>query len=99
MTAILGFVLGGVELIGTYVLWALETFGNLLLAFIAVTVGALFALLPSMSSAPSIGTPTWLAWLNWFFPVTQLLAILSAAVVVWVAFLAVRWALKLLRGL
>ena len=51
-----------------------------------------------MSDAPSIGTPTWLAWLSWFYPVGDLLIGLTAIVALWVGWLAVRYVLRLVRA-
>jgi hypothetical protein len=99
MLGALGFILDGIELIGSYVLWALESIANVLLGVIAAAAAALMALLPSMSSAPSLGTPTWLSWLNWFFPVGDLLAGLTALLGLWTGFLVVRWGLRLVRAI
>jgi hypothetical protein len=99
MLAALGWILSGVELIGSYMLWALESFCNLFLAAIVAVYSATVALLPSMSSAPLIGTPTWLGWLNWFYPVGALLDGLAAVVGLWVGYLAVRYLLRLVRAL
>jgi hypothetical protein len=99
MVALLGYILTGVETIGTYVLWALETFVNSLGAAIVAAYAAALALLPSMPATPSLGHPQWLDWLSWFYPVGDLLAGLTTLVSIWVAFLAVRYILKLVRGL
>ena len=99
MIALLGFLLDGIELIGTYVLWAIESGANVIFAAMGAAVAALFALLPSMSDALAIGTPTWLGWLNWFYPVGALLDGLAALISLWLGYLAVRWALRLLRAL
>lgn len=99
MLAALGFILDGIVMIGQYVLWALEVFGNLVITTIVGMVGWLFAVLPAMSAAPALGDPEWLHWLTWFFPIGQLIAILAAGVTVWVAFLAIRWLMRFLRAL
>jgi hypothetical protein len=97
--SLLSFILDGVAEIGTMALWAAETAVNGLLAALAAAYTAAIALLPSMSDAPSIGTPTWLGWLNWFYPVGALVDGLVGLVGLWVSFLAVRYVLRLVRGL
>lgn len=99
MLTLLGWIVSGVELIGSYVLWALETFANAIFGVIAAAAAALFALLPSMSDAPLAGGGDWLGWLNWFFPVGDLLAILATVVALWVSFLIIRWALRVVRAI
>jgi protein-S-isoprenylcysteine O-methyltransferase Ste14 len=96
---VLGFILDGIVLIGTYALWAIESAINAVGAAFVAAAAAAFALLPSMSSAPAIGTPTWLGWLSWFYPVGDLLTGLAGLVTMWLAFLAVRYVLRLVRAL
>jgi hypothetical protein len=96
---LLSWLLTGVETIGVYVLWALETCVNAVGAAIVAAYMAALALLPSMPSVPSIGHPAWLDWLSWFYPVGDLLAGLTTMVTIWISFLAVRYVLKLVRGL
>jgi hypothetical protein len=98
LTALI-WILDGIELIGSYVLWALETCVNAVLAAIVGVYVAVVALLPSMSGAPSIGSPTWLQWMNWFYPVGDLVAGLTGLLGLWIAYLAVRYILRLVRGL
>jgi hypothetical protein len=99
MITVLGWLLSGIKLIGTYVLWALEMGCNAVLAVMVAAYSAAVALLPSMDDAPSLGSPTWLGWLNWFYPVGQLVAGLTIIVSMWVAYLAMRYLLRLVRGL
>lgn len=99
MLAALGWILSGVELIGSYALWAIETACNGILAALVAAYTAAAALLPSMSSAPLIGTPDWLGWLNWFYPVGDLLTGLATVVSMWIAFLAVRYVLRLVKAI
>jgi hypothetical protein len=97
--AALGWILDGIVLIGTYVLVAVETCVNVTLLAIVAAYTAAIALLPSMSSAPSLGSPQWLQWAVWFFPIGDLLLGLSSAVSVWAGFLLIRYVLRLVRGL
>jgi hypothetical protein len=99
MIALLGFLLDGIELIGQYALWAIETGFNGALAALAAAATAALALLPGMPSMPSIGNPQWLDWANWFFPIGPLVGGLVAVVMLWIAYLAVRWVLRLVRAL
>lgn len=89
----------GVAAFGTFVLWGAETCVNALLAAVVAAYALAMTLLPGMSDAPALGSPTWLKWLNWFFPVGDLLGILTGLVVMWLTFLAVRYLLRLVRGL
>jgi len=98
MLSVLGFVLDGIELIGTYVLWAGETLINAIGAAVVALYALLIALLPSMSDAPAIGHPQWLDWLSWFYPVGDLIAGLAVIVTLWIGFLAVRYALRFIRA-
>lgn len=99
MVAALGFVLDGIMEIGSMVLWAGETAINGLLVAVVAAYTAIVALLPSMGDGPALGTPAWLGWLNWFYPVGLLVDGIGAAVTVWIAFLAYRYILRLTRGL
>ena len=98
MTALLGFILDGVEGFGTLVLWGGEQLVNAVLAAFAAAWTLAAALLPSMGDSPALGNPQWLGWLNWFFPVGELLALLTSAVGIWVSFLAIRYLLRLIRA-
>jgi len=80
------------------VLWALETLVNVVLSGAAAAIDGLFALLPSMDPGAAIGTPEWLGWLNWLYPVADLVGVLTGAITLYTTYLIVRWALKLLRA-
>jgi protein-S-isoprenylcysteine O-methyltransferase Ste14 len=99
MITVLGFILQGIELIGTFALWAIESALNALFAAVVLLYSALIALLPGMSDAPAIGHPQWLDWLSWFYPVGDLLAGLAIIVTLWGAFLLVRYGLRFLRAI
>jgi len=99
VVAVLGWMLTGITTIGSYVLWAIETGFNAILVAVVAAYSAAVALLPSMSSAPSIGSPTWLGWLNWFYPVGDLVTGLTGLLTMWLAFLAVRYVLRLVKGI
>lgn len=99
MSALLGFVLDGVELIGTYMLWALETFANAILAVVVAAYSAAIALLPSMGSAPHIDGGSWINYLNFFYPLGDALTGFGVLITMFISFLAVRYVLKLVRGL
>ena len=76
-----------------------DTVINGLFAATAAFVGEMFALLPSMPSAPSFVSGQWAGWLNWFFPVRDLLAGFFSLIVMYVTYLGVSYALKVVRAL
>lgn len=98
MLALLTWILDGIELIGSYALWAIESGFNAIGAAMVGVYTATMALLPSMSDAPVLGHPQWLDWLSWFYPVGDLVAGLTAIVTIWVGWLAVRYVLRLIRA-
>jgi hypothetical protein len=85
--------------IGSLVAWGGITALNGFFHAIELLIEALFLLLPEMSSAPSFGAPEWLNWLNWFFPVTELVAGMVFLLVMYLTFLAFRYTLSLVRAL
>jgi hypothetical protein len=96
MLAVLGFILDGIELIGSFIVFGVEA---VLSAFFAALAGVwilVVAILPSMPQAPSL-SGQWLGWLNWFYPVGDLLGGLAAMVAIWLTFLAVRFVLRFIR--
>lgn len=72
---------------------------NAVFAGIGTLVTGLFALLPSMSDAPAIASGDWLGWLNWFLPVAQIMVVVTSATAIYILYLAVRYALSLVRAL
>jgi hypothetical protein len=99
MTTLLGWLLDAFKLMGVYVLYGVETAINAVIAAVGVSLGLLFALLPSMPDPPDLGGAAWLGWLNAFVPVTGLLTGLAVFIGLWVAFLAVRIPLRWVKGL
>lgn len=97
MVGLFTAILDAVELIGSYVLFGFETGVNAVFAALGAAASAVLSVLPSMSDAPVLGSPSWLGWLNWFYPVGDLIAGLILAVTLWTAFLVIRWTLRLLR--
>lgn len=99
MIALLTTIADTLVALGQSVLWALLTSWNLLMAAIGAALTAALALLPSMSDAPAIGTPQWLHWANWFFPIGDFLSVLTGGITMFVAFLAVRYVLRVVRAI
>jgi hypothetical protein len=100
MLGLLGDIFGGIEAIGSFMLWGIEQAVNAVLAALAAAFAVAEALLPSMPSGPLLtGTPTWLSWLNWFYPVAELVAGLVAVAGMWLTFLVVRYVLRAVRAI
>jgi hypothetical protein len=96
---LLGFILSGIELIGQYVIFGIETVINLVLVAIVAVAAFLMSLLPSMGTSPVLPGGAYVGWLNWIFPMTQLIMGLITVVGLWIGYLAVRWALRFARAL
>jgi hypothetical protein len=98
MFGLLGLILSGIELIGSYVMLGVEVVVNAVLAALVAVAAFLMSLLPHMGTSPITGGE-WVGWLNWIFPVAGLITGLTAVVALWLGYLAVRWALRLARAL
>lgn len=99
MLGVLSSILTGIVAFGSYIIYGVETVLDGFLVVIGAAYAAAVAALPSIGSAPLIsGSPLWLGWVNWFYPVGELLIGLSAAVSLWVAFLVLRFILRLVRA-
>lgn len=73
----------------TYVMYALESFINLIFSAIEGALNLAVALLPEL---PEIITPPgYMEELNWFFPVGAVLAIAAPLLSAYIVFLGVRW--------
>jgi hypothetical protein len=97
MFSVLGEILKGIEDFPQLVLAGLVDAINGLLAALATTINAVIAVLPSMPSIPGVPQGDYLGWLNWLYPVGQAVDILSAALTMYVLWLAVRYLFSLLR--
>lgn len=98
MIALLEELLSVFEDVGTYILAGSVDAVNLFFSAIGLFVTGLFSLLPAMSDAPSIGSPEWLGWANWFYPIGSIVAIFTTVLALYIAYLVVRWALRLARA-
>jgi|SRR5579859_156443 len=96
MLTVLGWILDGIELIGSFFIYGLETVANVFFQLLGSVWAVTAAVLPTMPHIGTIGGD-WVGWLNWFFPVGQLLDGLAAIVTMWVSFLALRFVLRWLR--
>ena len=99
MLSFLSNILSGIEHFPTLIVDGLDLVINGLFAAIAAFLTLLFSLLPSMPDAPLVTGGSWVGWMNWFFPVGDLLAGATAILVMYVAYLAIRYALNLIRAL
>jgi hypothetical protein len=71
---------------------------NQLFAALSILVAGLYAILPGMSDAPSLGSPMYLQWANWFYPIGAVAAIVTTAVTLYFAYLAIKYALMFVRA-
>jgi hypothetical protein len=95
----LGNILSALEDLPNLILQGCVDMCNYFFAFVGACVNGLFALLPGMPTAPSIPGGVYLNWLNWFYPVGDLLTGIAALITMYLIYLGVRWALNLLRAL
>jgi hypothetical protein len=72
---------------------------NQLFAALSALVSGLYAILPGMSDAPSLGAPQYLQWANWFYPIGAVAAIVATAVTLYVSFLAIKYAMAFVRAI
>lgn len=64
---------------------------NGLIVVVGVVIGTVLSLFPGMGDPPSIGSQNnWIGWLNFFVPVSGLLAGLTVFVTLWIGLLAFR---------
>jgi hypothetical protein len=71
---------------------------NQLFAAVSILVAGLYAILPGMSDAPSLGSQTYLQWANWFYPIGAVSAIIATAVTLYATFLGFKFALQWVRA-
>lgn len=90
--------LKGLEDLPTIIMAGLYDVLNGLFAAVAAFVQMLFNLLPSMGAPPAINGGDWIGWANWFFPVGDVLTVLSGCLTVYLGWLAVKFALQLVRA-
>jgi hypothetical protein len=78
--------------LGAWIVYGIETVINVISYLFEETVLAAIALLPGL---PSVFTPpTFLGWLNWFYPVGAVMSVATSLLAAYVTFLAIRWILK-----
>lgn len=95
----LKLIVDGLLLVGEFVLWAIISALNLVIAAVGALIEVLLSLLPLMPATPSAPVTAWVGWLNWLFPVGELLAMLAVCVGLWLVFLVVRIPLKWVKAL
>jgi hypothetical protein len=90
----LEWVGGLIQKIATYVLWALVTALNLLIAALGAFIGFVWNLLPDMPTPPGAPSSPVLEVVNYVLPVGGLVAGLLVFVALWLAYLLIRVPLK-----
>jgi hypothetical protein len=78
--------------LGAWIVYAGESVINALSYVFEDTVLAAIALLPGLPS--TFTPPTFLGWLNWFYPVGAVMSVATSLVAAYVTFLAIRWIMK-----
>ncbi len=89
----LGLLENIVEIIGNvpaYILYAIETIINLVFSGIQ----AVFSVATSLIGLPAIPVPSYIAEINWFFPIGSVVSIMTPIVSGYVSFLLVRYIFK-----
>jgi hypothetical protein len=71
-----------------YVLWAVETFINLVFVAFEASWATATSLIP-LPAVPS--PPEFVSAINWFFPIGAVISIATPIVAGYISFLAVRW--------
>jgi hypothetical protein len=99
MLGLLRLVADVVTALPTLVLWAIESGLNATVAGVAAAATALLALLPSLPDAPALGTPDWLKWLNWVYPLGTAVTAALGLLLLYVALLVLRIALRWVKAL
>ena len=99
MLDFLRWILDGIAAIGQLVLWAVVSAINGLIAALGAVASAFVSLLPGLPDAPNGPGEGIVGWLTWVIPLGPLFAGLTLFVGLWLGFLAVRWALRVVRFL
>jgi hypothetical protein len=92
MIGILETIVSVVVNLGAWVVYGGETVINAVISVFEDTVLAAIALLPGLPS--TFTPPTFLGWLNWFYPVGAVMSIATSLVAAYATFLAIRWIMK-----
>jgi hypothetical protein len=88
MIGLLEDVVGIFENIPAYILYAVESAWNLIVS----GIDSLWSLITSLIPLPEVpGAPTFVANLNWFFPIGSIVSIMAPIVVGYISFLLVRY--------
>lgn len=96
---LIGLLVGLAKFVGHWVLWALISAINLLVAAIGAVIGGFLSLLPDMPTAGGTFGGSWVGWLNYYIPVAELVAGLVIWVGLWLLYLVVRIPLRWVKAL
>jgi hypothetical protein len=77
---------------------SLENLLNIVIAAIGTTINALLSLVPSLPDPPVIPTGDWIGWLNWLFPVGACVDSALGSLLMFLAYLALRIALRWVKA-
>lgn len=99
MLSFLGNILSALEDFPNLILQGLVDMWNGLMGLCGTVASGAIALLPTMPSPPSFTGSTWLHWLNWIYPVGQLVAGVTALLVIFATYMAIRYVLQWARAL
>ena len=90
MLGIFTNILEVIENIPAYILYAAESFINLLFAAVEAALIALVALLPGLPEV--VAPPELVGEINWFFPVGAVLGVMAPLLSAYIVFIGIRWA-------
>ena len=85
--------------LGQLILWGIVSAINLLIAAVGALLQTILGLLSFMPDPPETPAWEWLAWLNWVFPLGDVLGVATGLLGLWTAFLLIRVALNWVKAL
>lgn len=98
-SSIVGTLANLAKFVGHWVLWAIVSFINLLVIALGAFIGLVASLLPDMPTNSASVSGSWVGWLNYYMPISELVTGLLVWVGLWVAFLVIRIPLKWAKAL
>ena len=94
MLDLLKLILGALALVGQFVLWALASVVNLLIAGVGAFINLMANLMPPMPSPPSGPGDNVIGWLTWVVPLGPMLAGFAIFLSIWGLWLIIRIPLR-----
>src|SRR5438309_616091 len=103
MLSFLSGIFSGIQWLATHFVELLKAglFFGLNAAFLGISelVHLLYSLLPEMPSAPQYTNSEWVGWMNWFIPMSEILTGATILIGLYIAFMAIRFAMQFVRAL